>query len=97
MRSKLLSGTPIPPDQISPRGPASPSRQLIQARGVATRYGVHLGTLWRWIDKGILPPPDQIINDRRYWYLDSLEAAERRRTVESAGRTRIAPPATAAE
>jgi hypothetical protein len=92
MRTKLLSGT-----LISPHGAASPSRHLIQARAVATRYNVHLGTLWRWIDKGVIPPPDQIIQTRRYWYLDSLEAADRRRTIESAGRTRIAPPATAAE
>jgi hypothetical protein len=80
MRSNL-----IPPDQISPRGPASPHRQLVQARGVATRYGIHLGSISRWIARGALPPPDLILNDRRYWYLESLEACERLHTAEHAG------------
>jgi hypothetical protein len=75
---------PIPPDQLSPFGLAS-SRRLVQARGVATRYGIHLGSVSRWIARGVIPPPDLILNDRRYWYLASLESAERRNAVEHAG------------
>ena len=42
-------------------------KRLISARGLATRYGIHLRSVARWVARGVIPPPDQIICDRRYW------------------------------
>ena len=61
-------------------------KRLIGARGLATRYGIHLRTIARWVSRGVIPPPDQYILSRRYWTLGNLEAFDRRRTVEAATR-----------
>jgi hypothetical protein len=34
------------------------------------------------VKKGVLPPPDQIINNREYWWESTLEAHERARIAE---------------
>jgi hypothetical protein len=76
---------PIPPDQVSPYGPTSASaRRLVPTRGVAERYGVHLRSVARWVARGVIPPPDQTINGRHYWWEETLEQADRRRTIEAA-------------
>jgi hypothetical protein len=72
---------PIPAEQTSPYGP-----RLIPAPAVAGRYGIHLRSISRWVARGVIPPPDQIINDRRYWFLETLERADRQRTVERAAK-----------
>jgi hypothetical protein len=77
----------IPIEQTSPYGP-----RLVPARGVAERYGVHLRSVSRWVARGVIPPPDQVINDRRYWFLETLERADRRRTIESAAQKTAARP-----
>jgi hypothetical protein len=76
MRSKLTSTAPV-----SPRGPLS---QYLQARAVADRYGVHLGSLSRWIARGIFPKPDLVIADRRYWKVGTLDALDREHTIQLA-------------
>ena len=75
----------IPPGQISPH-----ETRLASARAVADRYGIHLRSVSRWVARGVIPPPDAIILDRRYWRLETLEQADRERTVE-AGRSRKRP------
>ena len=75
----------IPSDQVSPH-----ETRLLQARAVANRYDVHLRSISRWVARGVIPPPDQVINDRRYWRLETLEKADRERTIE-AGRSRPVP------
>ncbi len=62
------------------------ARCLLPTRAVATRYGVHLRSISRWVARGIIPPPDEVINARRYWLLETLEKADRRRTIEAAAR-----------
>ena len=69
---------PIPVDQVS-----TYHRHLLSARRVADRYSIHIRSISRWVAKKVIPPPDEIINDRRYWYAESLDAADRRRTVEA--------------
>jgi DNA-binding transcriptional MerR regulator len=59
-------------------------RRLLPARAVADRYGTHLRTISRWVARGVIPPPDEVINDRRYWLLETLDRADRRRTAEVA-------------
>jgi DNA-binding transcriptional MerR regulator len=73
---------PIPAEQVSPYAHRLPHR-LLPAAHVATRYGVHLRTVSRWVARGVIPPPDQVINGRRYWLFETLEQADRRRTVEA--------------
>ena len=75
----------VPATQVSPH-----EQRLIPARAVADRYGVHLRSISRWIARGVIPPPDAIILDRRYWHHESLEKADRERTIE-AGRSRQCP------
>ncbi|SCB13402.1 hypothetical protein GA0061099_1001973 [Bradyrhizobium yuanmingense] len=67
-----------------PKSEVSQTRRLIPARDVATRYGVHLRSIVRWVAMGVIPRPDQIINRRNYWWIDTLDAADRARTVEAA-------------
>ena len=69
---------PVPKDQVS-----TYVRQLLSARRVADRYSVHIRTLARWTTRKVIPPPDEIINGRRYWYAENLDAADRRRTLEA--------------
>ena len=59
-------------------------KRLISARGLATRYGIHLRSVARWVARGVIPPPDQIICDRRYWLVSSLDEADRKNTVNTA-------------
>jgi len=73
---------PLPLDQAPPYG--APARRLIPSRAVAERYGVHLRSVARWMARGVIPPPDQTINGRHYWYLETLEEADRQRTIQAA-------------
>jgi hypothetical protein len=47
----------------------------------AIRNGVTTRTIKRWVDDGILPPPD-IINGRWFWWLSKLQQHERQRLRE---------------
>ena len=67
----------IPDEQVSPY-----AKRLVSSRGVTARYGnISLRTLDRWIARGVVPKPDQTIAGRRYWYWESLDLADRRRTI----------------
>jgi hypothetical protein len=59
------------------------ARQLLSARRVADRYSIHIRSIARWVVRGVIPQPDETICGRRYWYAASLDAADRRRTVEA--------------
>ncbi len=71
----------IPTDQVSPH--ELKLRRLVSARAVAERYGIHLRSVSRWVARGVIPPPSQVINGRRYWYLEILEAADKQRTIDA--------------
>jgi DNA-binding transcriptional MerR regulator len=70
-------------------------QRLLPARAVADRYGTHLRTVSRWVARGVIPPPSQIINSRRYWSVEVLEQADRRRTIEAGAKGQPANPSTA--
>jgi hypothetical protein len=76
---------PIPPDQVS-----TYYRRLLSARRVADRYSIHIRSIARWVARGVIPPPDETILSRRYWYVETLDAADRKRTVEAGTRTQPA-------
>ena len=67
--------------------PPVPSAQVstylkrLTARRVADRYSVGVRTLYRWIAKKVIPPPDEIILTRRYWFESTLDEADRQRTI----------------
>jgi hypothetical protein len=75
---------------MKPDDEISPYERLLPARAVADRYGVHLRSISRWVSLDVIPPPDQTINARRYWYAETLDQADRRRTV--AAGTKGHPP-----
>ena len=73
----------------------SPNRRLLGKRSVGQRYGdKHPRTVKRWVDKGVIPPPDLNINNRDYWYEDRLEEHDRQLVAERASRPKAAawPP-----
>ena len=48
--------------------------RLIPARAVRARFGdISNMTLWRWVQRGILPEPVKI-NSRNYWRATDVEA-----------------------
>jgi hypothetical protein len=54
------------------------AKRLIATRGVRARYADRSArTLKRWIRAGRFPPPDVIINNRHFWWLETLERHER--------------------
>lgn len=71
----------ISASQVAPPGP-----QMISSRGIATRYGVHLASIRRWVVCGAIPPPDQTICRRHYWRLETLEMFDRRSTAKRAAK-----------
>ena len=68
----------IPVQQVSPH-----VLRLVGARAVAQRYNIALRTIDRWLARAIIPPPDRVINNRRYWLLASLEEADRKHTLDA--------------
>jgi hypothetical protein len=64
---------------------STPQRHLLSRRAVGQRYGgKHPRTVKRWTDKGVIPPPDLNIQNRDYWYDDTLDRHDRRLVVERA-------------
>ena len=60
-------------------------KRLINTRAVAERYGGrHLRTVQRWWKRGVIPPPDQTINNRHYWDEAALDHHDRKRVAERA-------------
>lgn len=58
------------------------SGRYIPARGVRERYSVSDMSLWRWTrDEALSFPKPLVINKRRFWRLDELEAWERSRAA----------------
>jgi predicted DNA-binding transcriptional regulator AlpA len=51
---------------------------LLSGPAMGRRLNVTGMTIWRWVNKGIFPPPDFRINGRKYWregtYTDWLMA-----------------------
>jgi hypothetical protein len=77
----------------SAKVPLNPTRRALDRRGVGRRYGgKHPRTIKRWKDRGVIPPPDFIIGDRDYWYEDTLDEADRQRTIEAAAKNKPAKP-----
>ncbi len=81
---------PVPKDQVS-----TYARRLLSARRVADRYSIHIRSLARWVARKVIPPPDEIINDRRYWYDTTLDQADRDRTRKAGAKNQPATPPAA--
>jgi hypothetical protein len=72
---------PVPRQQVSPH-----LLKLVGARGVCARYdNISLRTLDRWLARKVIPPPDRVINSRRYWLVENLERADRQHVLNAAG------------
>ena len=57
----------------------------ITTRTVAERYGGrHPRTIKRWWQRGVIPPPDQTINNRHYWDEAGLDRHDRERVADRA-------------
>ncbi|MET4275164.1 MULTISPECIES: hypothetical protein [unclassified Bradyrhizobium] len=73
---------------------ASPHvRKLLRSRDLTARYGgISLRTLDRWITRGVIPPPDQIIGERRYWFAETIEKVDRQNTAVAGAKCRSISP-----
>jgi hypothetical protein len=62
-----------------------PQRRLLGTRAVSERYGKKsTRTIRRWMDDGVIPPPDLKIKNRDYWYEDGLDRHDRQLVAERA-------------
>ena len=62
-----------------------PPKRLINTRAVGERYGGrHPRTIKRWWQRGVIPPPDQTINNRHYWDEAALDRHDRERVADRA-------------
>jgi hypothetical protein len=60
------------------KNPSHSSKQLLSSRTLRARYdGISARTIPRWIEGGVLPPPDVIINGRHFWWEETIERHER--------------------
>ena len=65
-------------------------RKCLSRRHLVARYGRGGRTIRRWIKDGILPPPDFTISGYEYWYEETIEAADRNRSVDTGERVQTA-------
>jgi hypothetical protein len=77
--------TRIPAEQTSPY-----ALRLVGVRAVCDRYNISLRSIDRWLARKIIPPPDRVINTRRYWLLSSLDAADRQHVANAAAAKGVA-------
>jgi hypothetical protein len=54
-------------------------KPLFRDADLSKRYGRTPRTINEWKRKKILPPPDMTIQDRDYWYQETIETNERER------------------
>jgi hypothetical protein len=52
---------------------------LFTKRLLAGRYKKNPKTVERWVESGVLPPPDLTINGQWYWRRQTIERNERER------------------
>jgi hypothetical protein len=65
---------------------------FLSTRAVGQRYGgKHPRTVKRWSDRGVIPPPDQTIQNRHYWDEAALDRHDRQRVAERAAATSPTP------
>lgn len=60
-------------------------RRYVSDRQLAERYGVHRATVWRWVQRGILPQPEQLSEQCTRWDLDEIERIDAARKERAAG------------
>jgi hypothetical protein len=63
---------------------STPQKKLLSRRAVGQRYGRDPRTVKRWVDAGVIPPPDAHIQNRDYWSEDTLDRHERQSVAERA-------------
>ncbi len=45
---------------------------LIPAPALRRQLGVSEMTIWRWLEAGQFPPPDVVMNRRRFWRVSTV-------------------------
>jgi hypothetical protein len=66
---------------------SAPTKNLIGGswRVIGKRYGGRHGrTIKRWVEEGVLPPPDMTIRERPYYHEETLDNHDRQRVAELA-------------
>jgi DNA-binding transcriptional MerR regulator len=58
--------------------PTATLKRLLPTRQVCLRYGVSSRTVRRWEIKKVIPPPDLVVNERKYWRESTLDENDRR-------------------
>jgi|SoiMethySBSTD1v2_1073268.scaffolds.fasta_scaffold2704985_2 predicted DNA-binding transcriptional regulator AlpA len=71
--------------EIRRRRPAfDPAIRYLSANDLAARYSVHVITIWKWVQRGLLPAPERIGPNSTRWRSDLIAAHEwaRRRAAD---------------
>ena len=55
------------------------SKRFMSDKALALRYEVSRATIWRWVHRGILPPPVQLSPGCTRWDADQVEARDAER------------------
>ena len=61
-------------------------KRALRTRKVGERYGVSARSILRWEMQQVIPKADLVINDRRYWWVETLDRHDRKRTTEAAAK-----------
>jgi hypothetical protein len=61
-----------------------PPTRYIGMPGLEVRYDRGRRQLKRWLDDGILPPPDLVVNNHPAWKETTLDEADRANTLRAA-------------
>jgi hypothetical protein len=56
--------------------------------GLAERYGRNRRTAKRWDAAGLLPPPDAVVCNTKYWHPRTLAEHDRQRAAEALSQPR---------
>jgi hypothetical protein len=66
--------------------PTGIPKRALPTRKVGNRYGVSARSILRWEMQQVIPKADMVINDRRYWWEETLDRHDRARTIEAASK-----------
>lgn len=59
------------------------ARPFLTAREVASRYGVAVSSVWRWVREGAMPAPVKLGQTCTRWRLEDLKEFEASREVRA--------------
>jgi len=60
------------------------TQTYVRDTDLAARYSISRSTVWRWVNRGLLPAPIQLSDCCTRWRLDQIEARDAERDKQAA-------------